>query len=133
MEEAKAEPRYSWRVSKQAKGRRPAMATGTVKESEEKRKREETLAEARRELREAMARYARAELACCGAGSRHESLLDRRLRAEALELARQGLELAYGKDDAAPGRCPDCGGRTRLLRVEKPRASGDLALRRHHR
>ena len=36
------------------------MATGTVKESEEKRKREETLAEARRELREAMARYARA-------------------------------------------------------------------------
>ena len=97
------------------------MATGTVKESEEKRKREETLAEARRELREAMAKYARAELACCGAGSRHESLLDRRLRAEALELARQGLELAYGKDDAAPGGCPDCGGRTRLLRVEKPR------------
>ena len=43
------------------------MATGTVKESEEKRKREETLTEVRRELREAMARYARAELACCGA------------------------------------------------------------------
>ena len=97
------------------------MATGTVKESEEKRKREETLAEARRELREAMARYARAELACCGAGSRHESLLDRRLRAERWSWLGRVLSWRTGRTTrrpagvrtAAAGRgC--CGSRSRV-------------------
>ena len=97
------------------------MATGTVKDSEEERKREEEHLELRRELVAATARYARSELERSGSGSSDAALLDWRLRSTALEVMREGLELAYGKDDAAPGRCPDCGGRTRLLRVEQAR------------
>ena len=98
------------------------MATGTVEELEEERKREEGEgAVLRRELVAATARLARFEMARCGSGSRDAALLDMRLRADMQELARQGLELAYGKDDAAPCACPACGGRTRLLRVDEVR------------
>ena len=68
-----------------------------------------------------MTRFAKAEKACCGSGRSHVALLDGRLRSAALETARLGLELAYGEDDAAPGACPACRGRARLVRVEKPR------------
>ena len=97
------------------------MATGTVNELDGKRKREEERDEARRELAAAMTRFAKAEKACCGSGRSHVALLDGRLRSAALETARLGLELAYGEDDAAPGACPACRGRARLVRVEKPR------------
>ena len=96
------------------------MATGTVKELEEERKREEGR-RLRRELLSAMAKCARFELEQSGTGSSDAALLDQRLRSDWQELTRQALELAYGKDDTAPGPCPDCGGRTRLLRVEKAR------------
>ena len=36
-------------------------------------------------------------------------MLDCRLHTAALEVMREGLELAHGKDDTAPGRCLDCG------------------------
>ena len=68
-----------------------------------------------------MAKCARFELEQSGSGSSDAALLDQRLRSDWQELTRQALELAYGKDDTAPGPCPDCGGRTRLLRVEKAR------------
>ena len=98
------------------------MATGTVKELEEERKRDEAEGlELRREVLASLTRLAARELERCGSGSRDAALLDMRLRAEGLELLRQALEAAYGKDGAAPGGCPDCGGRTRLLRVEKGR------------
>ena len=98
------------------------MATRTVEESEEERKREDAEGlEARRALLAATARFARWELERSGSGSSDASLLDMRLRAEAMEAMRQGLELACGKDGRAPGPCPDCGGRTRLPRVEKAR------------
>ena len=128
--QAARKPRQSpvlLRFGKQAKGRRPAMAIGTVKDSEAERKLEEERLEAERELLAASARCARARLACSGSGSGDAALLDWRLRALALETMRQGLGLAMcGKDDAAPGPCPDCGGRTRLLRVEKPRVETAL-------
>ena len=97
------------------------MATGTVNELDGKRKREDARDEARRELRASMARFAVAEMACSGSGGSHAALLDGRLRSEALEAARLGLRAAYGRDDSAPGPCPTCGGRDRLVRVEKPR------------
>lgn len=106
------------------------MATGTVEESEEERKREEAHVELRRELVSAAARYVRSELARSGSGSRDAALLDWRLRSEALEAMRQGLELVYGKDGAAPAPCPACGGRTRLLRVEKARVETVLGSAR---
>ena len=102
------------------------MATRTVDESDGKRKREEEREEARREVDAAMARLARAELACSGTGAESAALLDRRLRSAALESARRGLRAAYGKDDAAPGPCPRCGGRSRLSRRGK--ASVDTVL-----
>ena len=95
------------------------MAKSTVDESDGKRKREEERDEVRRELAAVMAKFAVAELACSEVGAAPAALLDRRLRSVALEMARQGLGVAYGKDDAAPGTCPDCGGRTRLARREK--------------
>ena len=104
------------------------MATRTVDESDGKRKREEDRDEARRELDVAMARFAAAELSCSDAGTAPAALLDRRLRTAALESALRGLRLAYGKDDAAPGPCPGCGGVSRLCRRE--RAAVDTALGR---
>ena len=95
------------------------MAKSTVDESDGKRKREEERDEVRRELAAVMAKFAVAELACSEVGAAPAALLDRRLRSVALETARQGLGVAYGKDDTAPGTCPDCGGRTRLSRREK--------------
>ena len=98
------------------------MAKRTVDELDGKRKREEAREardEARRELDATMARFATLELACSEPGSAPAALLDRRLRAAALESARRGLGVACGRDDTAPGTCPDCGGRTRLSRREK--------------
>ena len=102
------------------------MATGTVKESEEKRKREDERAEALRVLASAMARLAKVEMACSGSGRSHMALLDGRLRSAALDAARLGLEAAYGEDDAAPSACPSCGGRERLVRTERPRVETAL-------
>ena len=79
------------------------MATGTVKDSERKRKREEERTEARRELRAASSRLALVERACCEADSGDEALLDQRLRAEALESARHGLEDAWGEGRRGAG------------------------------
>ena len=95
------------------------MAKRTVDELDGKRKREEARDEVRRELDATMARFATLELACSEPGSAPAALLDSRLRAVALESARRGLGVACGKDDTAPGTCPDCGGRTRLSRREK--------------
>ena len=95
------------------------MAKRTVDELDGKRKREEARDEARRELDATMARFAALELACSESGSAPAALLDRRLREVALESARRGLGAACGKDDTAPGTCPDCGGRTRLSRRGK--------------
>ncbi len=95
------------------------MAKRTVDELDGKRKREEARDEARRELDAVMAKFAAAELACSEPGSAPAALLDRRLREVALESARRGLGAACGKDDTAPGTCPDCGGRTRLSRRGK--------------
>ena len=80
------------------------MAKSTVDESDGKRKREEERDEVRRELAAVMAKFAVAELACSEVGAAPAALLDRRLRSVALEMARQGLGVAYGKDDTAPGR-----------------------------
>ena len=98
------------------------MAKRTVDELDGKRKREEAREardEVRRELDATMARFATLELACSEPGSAPAALLDHRLRAVALESARRGLGVACGRDDTAPGTCPDCGGRTRLSRREK--------------
>ena len=83
------------------------MAKSTVEESDGKRKREEEREEVRRELVAVMAKFAVAELACSGGGAAPAALLDHRLRSVALETARQGLGVACGKDDTAPGTCPD--------------------------
>ena len=95
------------------------MAKRTVDELDGKRKREKARDEARRELDATMAKFAALELACSEPGSAPAALLDRRLRAVALESARRGLGAACGRDDTAPGTCPDCGGRTRLSRRGK--------------
>ena len=98
------------------------MATRTVTKSEEEVKREEEEGLAlRRELRAASAMFARWELKRSGSGSGDPALLDMRLREEAVEAMRQGMELACRKDDAAPVPCLDCGGRTRALKVETTR------------
>ena len=75
----------------------------------------------RRELLDAAAKFARLELSRCEAGKGDAALLGARLLVEGREVLRQALEEAYGKDDAAPGPCPHCGGRTRPLRVETAR------------
>ena len=80
------------------------MATGTVGELDEESKRKDERDEARRELASAMARYAKAELACSGSGRNHAALLDGRLRTAALEVARLGLEHLW---EAARGRHGD--------------------------
>ena len=98
------------------------MAKRTVDELDGKRKREEAREardEVRRELDATMAKFATLEVACSEPGSAPAALLDSRLRAVALESARRGLGVACGKDDTAPGTCPDCGGRTRLSRRGK--------------
>ena len=112
------------------------MATGTVKELEEERKRHEAEGlELRREVLALLTRLAARELERCGSGSRDAVLLDMRLRTEGLELLRQALEAAYGKDGAAPAH-PGPGRpapRSRSVAgAAQPRArSSRLAL--HHR
>ena len=44
-----------------------------------------------------------------------------------VETTCKGLERTCGKDDASPGPCPDCGGRTLLVKVG---AGGDGAGKR---
>ena len=61
------------------------MATGTVKELDGKRQREDVRDEARRELRASMTRFPMAEMACSGSGRSHVALLGR----SAARLARQ--------------------------------------------
>ena len=84
------------------------MATGTVKDSEEERKREEEHLELRRELVSVAARDVRSELERSGSGSSHAALLDWRLRLEGLEMLRE-----------ARRQCRECGhgGRPRARRL----------------
>ncbi len=122
------------------------MATRTVDESDGKRKREEEREEARREVDAAMARLARAELACSGTGAESAALLDRRLRSAALESARRGLraQLAPARaaarhrriDDAvgaAPGEPGGFGGELREGGRAAARAVGAELRREAHR
>ena len=85
------------------------MATGTVADERTERKRE--LETARRELAEAMARYASAEVASASGGDpdSHPALVDQRNRRTAVSTGRSALEAAY-RTDRAGGNAPWWGG-----------------------
>ena len=72
------------------------MATGTVKESEEERKREAEHRELRRELVSVAARYVRSELERSGSGSSDAALLDfNALRLAAVVCGQGGLRAGW--------------------------------------